>query len=123
MWAGAAGHFAEGATRSERVHVSEALAFAIRVGRNQSFLGLRAVIPQASALPCDEIGHTWEVRYDDKKLEKLCTDEREMRRKRVDIADKLPLRVKALETAATVGELSTHDPLGCWHQLGADLDG
>jgi proteic killer suppression protein len=64
-----------------------------------------------------------EVRYEDKKLEKLCTDEREMRRKRADIADKLRLRVKALETAESVGELSTHDPLGKWHQLGADLDG
>jgi toxin HigB-1 len=62
-----------------------------------------------------------EVRYEDKKLEKLCTDEREMRRKRADIADKLRKRVKALETAASVGELSTHDPLGYCHQLGADL--
>lgn len=122
MWAGAAGQFAEAATRSERVHLSEALAFAIRLGRNQSFLGLRAVIPRASALPCDEIGDTWEVRFDDKKLEMLCTGERQMRGKRVDIADKLPLRVKALEAAATAGVLSTHDPLGYWHQLGADLE-
>jgi proteic killer suppression protein len=64
-----------------------------------------------------------EVRYDDKKLAKLCTDEREMRKKRADIADRLRLRVKALETAETVGELSTLDPLGNWHQLGANLDG
>ena len=64
-----------------------------------------------------------EVRYDDKKLEKLCTDEREMRKTRSDIAGKLRLRVKALGTAASVGELSTHDPLGYWHQLGADLGG
>jgi proteic killer suppression protein len=64
-----------------------------------------------------------EVLYEDKKLEKLCTDEREMRKKRGDIADKLRRRIKALETAESVGELSTHDPLGKWHQLGADLDG
>lgn len=64
-----------------------------------------------------------EVRYEDKKLEKLCTDEREMRRKRSDIADKLRLRIKALETAEAVGELPVHDPLGKWHQLGANLDG
>jgi proteic killer suppression protein len=64
-----------------------------------------------------------EVQYEDKKLEKLCTDEREMRKKRADIATKLRLRVKALETATTVGELSTHDPLGDWHQLSANLDG
>lgn len=64
-----------------------------------------------------------EVRYEDGKLEKLCTDEREMRRKRGDIADKLRLRVRALETATSVGDLSTHDPLGKWHALHADLEG
>ena len=63
-----------------------------------------------------------EVRYADKKLEKLCTDEREMQKKRADIADKLRRRIKALETANTVGELSSHDPLGYWHQLSANLD-
>lgn len=63
------------------------------------------------------------MRYEDKKLEKLCTDEREMRKKRADIAERLRLRIKALETATSRGELSTHDPLGYWHQLGADLDG
>jgi toxin HigB-1 len=64
-----------------------------------------------------------DVGYENKKLEKLCTNELEMRRKRADIADKLRLRVKALETAESVGELPTHDPLGEWHQLAADLDG
>jgi len=64
-----------------------------------------------------------EVQYEDDKFEKLCTNEREMRKKRVDIAAKLRLRIKALETAESVGELSTHDPLGKWHQLGADLVG
>lgn len=63
------------------------------------------------------------MRYEDKKLEKLCTDEREMRRKRADIASKLRLRIKALETANSVGELPIHDPLGYWHSLGANLDG
>ena len=64
-----------------------------------------------------------EVRYDDKKLEKLCTDEREMRKKRADIAGKLRMRIKALETAETVGELAAHDPLGNWHPLSANLGG
>lgn len=64
-----------------------------------------------------------EVRYDDKKLKKLCTDEREMRRKRSDIATKLKLRIKALETAHSVGELSSHDPLGGWHELTGDRNG
>lgn len=73
---------------------------------------------------CNEIGDTnLEVRYDSRKLRELCTDEREMRRRRVDIADKLRLRIKALETADTVGELPTHDPLGRWHPLSANLDG
>lgn len=64
-----------------------------------------------------------DVRYEDKKLEKLCTDEREMRRKRGDIAIKLKRRIKALETAESVGELQTHDPSGQWHPLRANLDG
>ena len=63
------------------------------------------------------------VRYEGRRLEKLYTDEREMRRKRSDIADRLRLRIKALETAENVGELPTHDPLGKWHPLRADLEG
>ncbi|MFC2640221.1 MAG: type II toxin-antitoxin system RelE/ParE family toxin [Propionibacterium acidifaciens] len=63
------------------------------------------------------------VRYGDRRLEKLCTDEREMRRKRSDIAGRLRLRIKALETAENVAELPTHDPLGKWHPLRADLEG
>lgn len=46
-----------------------------------------------------------------------------MRRKRSDIADRLRLRIKALETAENVGELPTHDPLGKWHPLKADPEG
>lgn len=61
--------------------------------------------------------------YEDDKLAKMCTDEREMRKKRGDVADKLRRRIKALETAASVGDLAAHDPLGKWHQLGANLDG
>ncbi|SLJ23029.1 plasmid maintenance system killer protein [Mycobacteroides abscessus subsp. abscessus] len=61
--------------------------------------------------------------YDNKAIEKLCTDEKVMRKKRGDIADKLRRRVKALETAESVGELRTHDPLGKWHQLTGDLAG
>ncbi len=64
-----------------------------------------------------------EVLYENRKLEKLCTDEREMRKKRGDIADRLRLRVNALRAADTVGELATIDPLGKWHQLTGDHDG
>ena len=63
------------------------------------------------------------VFYEDNKLEKLCTDEREMQKKRTDIAPRLKQRIKALEAAETVGELLSHDPLGKWHQLIGDLDG
>lgn len=76
------------------------------------------------ALHCNEIGDTKvEVRYEDSKLEKLCTDEREMRKKRADIASRLRLRINALQIAQTVGELQTLDPIGYWHELGADRDG
>ncbi|WP_258307161.1 type II toxin-antitoxin system RelE/ParE family toxin [Gordonia paraffinivorans] len=61
--------------------------------------------------------------FEDRKLQKLCTDEREMRKKRGDIADKLRRRVNALRTAETVGELATIDPLGYWHQLHEDHAG
>ena len=66
---------------------------------------------------------TLRVEYGDKKLEKVCTDEVEMRKKRADIAPKLKLRVKALETADTVGDLPADDPLGYWHELSADRPG
>ncbi|WP_217639229.1 hypothetical protein [Arthrobacter sp. cf158] len=46
-----------------------------------------------------------------------------MRRKREDVAGKLKLRINALETAESVGELANHDPLGKWHPLTANLDG
>lgn len=64
-----------------------------------------------------------QVLYSDGSLERLCTDEREMKKRRSDIAKKLPLRIKALEAAETVGDLATIDPLGDWHQLTADRSG
>lgn len=64
-----------------------------------------------------------EVGYSDNRLRKLCTDEKEMRRKRADIADKLRLRVNALRAARDVGHLKELDPLGRWHDLNGDLVG
>jgi proteic killer suppression protein len=64
-----------------------------------------------------------ELRYKDNKLEKLCTNEREMQRRRPDIQKKIRLRVNALRTAATVGDLPRDDPGGAWHELKGDLDG
>lgn len=57
------------------------------------------------------------VKYKDNKLAKLCTDEREMQKKRPDLRKKLRLRIKALETADTLGALPTDDPGGAWHDL------
>ena len=104
---------------------SDATASSVSTGgRPRISLARAAVLYLERALNCNEIGDIkLEVRHQDKKLEKLCTDEREMRKKRADVAAKLRLRIKALETAESVGELPSHDPLGNWHRLGADLDG
>jgi proteic killer suppression protein len=64
-----------------------------------------------------------EVRYEDHTLERLCSDERYMKRKRADIADRLRLRINALHTAKTVGDLQELDPLGDWHGLSANRVG
>ena len=58
-----------------------------------------------------------DVRYADNKLQKLCSDEREMRRKRPDIEKKLRLRVYALKQATNVGHLQDLDPGGKWHTI------
>lgn len=64
-----------------------------------------------------------EVLYDSKELERLCTDEREMRRRRADIEPRLKLRINALKTASTLGDLQDLDPLGMWHPLHANRVG
>lgn len=58
-----------------------------------------------------------DVRYKDNKLEKLCTNQREMQRKRPDIQKKLRLRINALQSAETLGDLPEDDPGGAWHDL------
>ena len=58
-----------------------------------------------------------EVKYADNKLEKLCTDEREMWRKRADVAKKLKLRINALRQANNLGGLPNLDPSGKWHSV------
>lgn len=61
--------------------------------------------------------------YSSGKLEKLCMDEREMKRQRSDIAPKLRLRIKALQMASSMTDLMTLDPLGRWHELTGDRAG
>lgn len=63
------------------------------------------------------------VCYSSRQLEKECTDEREMKRKRGPLAPKLRLRINALELANSLEELRTLDPLGKWHQLTANRAG
>lgn len=104
-----------------RVSAAVELRAAVSAAASSAATG---IIAPCHALGCNEIGDTQlEVRYEDDKLKKLCTDEKEMKKRRSDIAQKLKLRIKALETAKSVGELATHDPLGNWHQLGADRGG
>lgn len=57
------------------------------------------------------------ITYKDNKLAKLCTDEREMQKKRPDLKKKLRLRIKALENSDTLGDLPHDDPGGAWHDL------
>lgn len=63
------------------------------------------------------------VCYSSKQLEKECTDDREMKRKRGPLVAKLRLRINALEEANSLAELRTLDPLGRWHQLTANRAG
>lgn len=64
-----------------------------------------------------------EIYYATKALEKLCTDEKEMAKKRADIADKLKLRVNALREAKDFVDLQRIDQGGKWHELQANLAG
>jgi len=64
-----------------------------------------------------------EVQYEDHSLEKICTDESQMRRERGDIAPKLRTRIAALRTATSIADLIALDPSGKWHSLKADRAG
>lgn len=59
-----------------------------------------------------------ELSYKNNKLEKLCTSDREMQRRRPDLKKKLRLRMNALRAADTIGDLPADDPGGRWHDLG-----
>lgn len=94
--------------------------------RVPGFAGCSAsgIIALGGLLDCNEIGDiNLDVGYKDNKLEKLCTSQREMQRKRPDLEKKLRLRVKALENVDTVGDLPTDDPGGAWHDLKGDRAG
>lgn len=63
------------------------------------------------------------IRYASRKLEKLCSSPREMRRQRADIADRLMLRLNALEQAESLEDVRGLDPLGRWHPYTGDRVG
>ena len=64
-----------------------------------------------------------EVRYVDNRLQKVCTDEREMQRKRGDIAKKLKLRINELRQATHVGHLPELNPGAGWHAVNKKFPG
>lgn len=61
--------------------------------------------------------------YNNKKLEKICTSDKEMRKQRGDIAKPLRRRINALEAFATLQEVVENDPLGKWHPLHENREG
>lgn len=79
---------------------------------------------QGLALYCNEVGDIkLKVSFRGNKLEKLCTDENEMQKKRPDLKKKLRLRIKAMEASETLGSLSQDDPGGRWHALKGERAG
>jgi proteic killer suppression protein len=77
-----------------------------------------------AALDCNENGDTLDkINFDPKSLERACTDEREMKKQRADIAAKLRRRMKAMEAAPNLAALRQDDPGGKWHPLSADRAG
>lgn len=79
---------------------------------------------QGLALYCNEFGDIkLKVSFRGNKLEKLCTDENEMQKKRPDLKKKLRLRIKAMEASETLGSLPQDDPGGRWHALKGERAG
>lgn len=80
------------------------------------------IIDARTRVYCNEIGDILlELTYKDNKLEKLCTSEVEMQRRRPDLKKKLRLRMNALRAADSIGDLPADDPNGRWHPLHGDL--
>ncbi|TAP25069.1 type II toxin-antitoxin system RelE/ParE family toxin [Glutamicibacter sp. M10] len=63
------------------------------------------------------------VSFKGNKLEKLCTDEIQMHKRRPDLKKKLRLRFKALEASDTLANLVQRDPGGRWHPLQGERAG
>jgi len=63
------------------------------------------------------------IRCSSNQLQKECSDERKMKRKRGSVAPKLRLRINALSAAMSLEDLQTLDPLGRWHPLTANRTG
>lgn len=63
------------------------------------------------------------IRYANKRLEEICTDEKKCKKYRSDIVRGVKLRHNALETANSMEDLKNLDPCGRWHQLCGDREG
>lgn len=63
------------------------------------------------------------IRYANKRLEEICTDEKKCKKNRSDIARGVKLRHNALETASSMEDLKNLDPCGRWRQLCGDREG
>lgn len=63
------------------------------------------------------------IRYANKRLEEICTDEKKCKKFSSDIVRGVKLRHNALETASSMEDLKNLDPCGRWHQLCGDREG
>lgn len=63
------------------------------------------------------------IRYANKRLEEICTDEKKCKKFVSDIVRGVKLRHNALETASSMEDLKNLDPCGRWHQLCGDREG
>ena len=61
-----------------------------------------------------------QVSFKRNKLEKQCTDDREIRRAFPKFEKKLRLRISALRAADSLGDLPANDPNGTWHEVDSE---
>lgn len=63
------------------------------------------------------------VMYGNKKLERVCTDQKLCRREYPKLHKKIAMRHNALEIAQSMSDLCRIDPGGRWHDLKGDRAG
>lgn len=63
------------------------------------------------------------VTYASKRLERVCTDERECRKEYPKLVKRIMLRHNSLEVASSMSDLQRIDPGGRWHPLHGNRNG